>query len=63
MQAYILRMNGNKNSQSSAPSRSIRGESMMGMSLGEKGNKPDPKAVVTTNLSEITIEVKKQENL
>lgn len=53
-------MNGNKNSQSSTPSRSIRGESVMGMSLGERGNKPDPKAVVTTNLKEVTIEVKKE---
>lgn len=55
-------MNGNKNSQSSAPSRSIRGESMMGMSLGERGNKPDPKVVVTTNLNEVSIEIKKQDN-
>lgn len=62
MQTYILRTtSGNKNSESSAPSRFIKGESAMAMTIGEKSNKPDPQTVVTTNLKEVTIEVKKED--
>jgi hypothetical protein len=62
MNAYTLQMNGNKNSQSSAPSRSIKGRSVIGSSSVEKSNRPNPQAVVTTNLNEVTIEAKKPTN-
>ncbi len=61
MQTYILRTtSGNKNSESSAPSRFAKGGSGMAMTTGEKGNKPDSQRVVITNLKEVTIEVERE---